>query len=144
MTGPTIAARINPSTFPAQVVAAGLGGLAYSCNPSGVFCAPGDADALRPVVAAHNPDAAPPVVAPVPTCTKLGLVRAFKERGWWPSVRALIASKADFQEEWDLATELRVSDPIVQEAIAGLAAAGLPMTDADVLALIARANELVV
>lgn len=142
---PTIPARINPTTFPAQVVAAGLGGIVYSCNPSGVFCAPADADALRPVVVAHNPDAPPP---PAPSalpssCSKLGLKRAFEEKGLWPTVRGMIASSADLTEDWNLAIELRISDPLIKTAVAALAQQGIALSDADVQALVTRANELV-
>lgn len=87
-----------------------------------------------------------PVLPPAPppsSCSKLGLKRAFEEKGLWPTVRAMIASGADMQEDWDLAVELRITDPIVRKAIAGLAQLGLPQSDADVQALVTRANELV-
>ncbi|GAN47811.1 carboxyl transferase [Methylobacterium sp. ME121] len=40
-------------------------------------------------------------------------------------VRAMIASDEDMQEDWDLAVELRISDPIVRKAVAGLALLGV-------------------
>ena len=55
----------------------------------------------------------------------------------------MIAANPDMQEEWDLATELKVSDPIVQEAIAGLAQAGVAMTPDQITELLVRANALV-
>jgi hypothetical protein len=85
---------------------------------------------------------APPPVAPT-GCTKLGLKRAFDERGLWPTVRAMIGSDDDMQEEWDLATVLQVCDPIVQKAIAGLAQLGITLAPGDVARLMIRANELV-
>jgi predicted site-specific integrase-resolvase len=87
-----------------------------------------------------------PVLPPPPppsSCSKLGLKRAFTEKGLWPTVRAMIASDADMQEDWDLATELRITDPIVRKAAGGLTLAGIPLSDADVQALVTRANKLV-
>ncbi|MGZ7865311.1 hypothetical protein ACXR8U_06520 [Methylobacterium radiotolerans] len=37
----------------------------------------------------------------------------------------MIASDEDMQEDWDLAVELRISDPIVRKAVAGLALLGV-------------------
>jgi hypothetical protein len=85
--------------------------------------------------------AVPPIVPT--TCTRLGLKRALEERGLWPTVRAMIASDPNMQEEWDLATVLQTSDPIVQKAIAGLGQLGVALTPADLAALMIRANELV-
>lgn len=87
----------------------------------------------------------PPLPEPPPpsSCSKLGLKRAFTEKGLWPTVRAMIASDADMQEDWDLAVELRITDPIVQRAVYGLTLAGIPLSAADVQALVTRANELV-
>ena len=93
---------------------------------------------LRP-----DPDA-PILTAPPPTsCSKLGLKRAFDEKKLWTTVRAMIASDAGMQEDWDLAVELRITDPIVRKAVAGLAQLGIPLSDADVQALVTRANALV-
>ncbi len=89
---------------------------------------------------------AEPVLPPAPppsSCSKLGLKRAFTERGLWPTVRAMLSSDADMQEDWDLAVELRITDPIVKKAVAGLAQLGIPLSDADVQNLVTRANELV-
>ncbi len=55
----------------------------------------------------------------------------------------MLASDADMQEDWDLAVELRITDPIVKKAVAGLAQLGIPLSDADVQNLVTRANELV-
>ena len=85
---------------------------------------------------------APPPILPT-SCSKLGLKRAFDEKGLWSSVRTMIASQPDMQEDWDLAVELRISDPIVQKAVAGLAFLGIALTPDDVQALVTRANELV-
>jgi hypothetical protein len=89
---------------------------------------------------------AEPVLPPAPppsSCSKLGLKRAFDEKKLWTTVRAMLASNADLQEEWDLAIEVRISDPLVKIAVAGLAQLGIPLSDADVQALVTRANELV-
>ncbi|OKO67207.1 hypothetical protein [Bradyrhizobium sp. NAS96.2] len=80
---------------------------------------------------------APP--APVPSsCTKLGLKRAYDELGNWAIVKAAIAADQSVQEEWDLATELRRADPLVQRMIAALG-----LSDAQVDQLLIRANALV-
>ncbi|UGA47088.1 hypothetical protein HU230_0014020 [Bradyrhizobium quebecense] len=77
--------------------------------------------------------------APVPaSCTKLGLKRAFDELGTWAAVKAAIAADANVQEEWDLATELRRADPLVQNMIAVLG-----LSEAQVDQLLIRANALV-
>lgn len=82
----------------------------------------------------------PPVLPPVipQSASRLGLIRAFKEQGVWVNVKAMIAADVDVQEEWDAATEIRRSDPITQGMIAVL-----HLTDAQVDALLIRANELV-
>jgi hypothetical protein len=86
----------------------------------------------------------PPPLAGLNSCSKLGLIRAFRERGWWPAVKTMIASDADMQDDWDAATQLRTTDTTLRKAIANLPSVGLPtLTDADVQALVARANELV-
>ncbi|MET3485992.1 hypothetical protein [Methylobacterium sp. 1973] len=90
--------------------------------------------------------AAPAPLPPPPppsSCSKLGLKRAFTEKGLWPTVKAMIASDEDMQEDWDLAVELRITDPIVKKAVAGLALLGTALTPDDVQALVTRANELV-
>ncbi|MGY4259773.1 hypothetical protein ACVI1L_006841 [Bradyrhizobium sp. USDA 4516] len=77
--------------------------------------------------------------APVPSyCTKLGLKRAFDELGTWAAVKAAIAADANVQEEWDLATEIRRADPLVQHMIAVVG-----LSDAQVDQLLIRANALV-
>lgn len=58
-------------------------------------------------------------------------------------VRAVIASDEDMQEDWDLAVELRISDPIVRKAVPGLAPLGVAITAGDAQALVTRVNELV-
>jgi hypothetical protein len=85
------------------------------------------------------PDAWVEMPAPVPTsCTKLGLKRAFDELGQWANVKAAIASNANAQEEWDLATEIKRVDPLVQGVIAALG-----LTEAQVDNLLIRATALV-
>ncbi|MBR1206947.1 MULTISPECIES: hypothetical protein [unclassified Bradyrhizobium] len=77
--------------------------------------------------------------APVPaSCTKLGLKRAFDELGTWAAVKAAIAADANAQEEWDLATEIRRADPLVQHMITIVG-----LTGAQVDQLLIRANALV-
>lgn len=77
---------------------------------------------------------------PQPTsCTRLGLMRAFKARDLWETVRAMIAANSDLQEEWDLAVEIRKSDPLILTALGALTQLGIPFSDADVDALIADA-----
>ncbi|OKO67261.1 hypothetical protein [Bradyrhizobium sp. NAS96.2] len=80
---------------------------------------------------------APPSLVPS-SCTKLGLKRAYDELGNWAIVKAAIAADQAVQEEWDLATELRRADPLVQRMIAALG-----LSDAQVDLLLTRANALV-
>lgn len=70
--------------------------------------------------------------------TKLGLKRALDEFGIWEQVRAAIATDADAQEEWDLAVEIKRTDPLTQKLIAKL-----QFTDTQVDQIIVRANQLV-
>ena len=83
-----------------------------------------------------------PYVAPAPpvpvSCSKLGLKRAFDELGTWPAIKAAIAADPIVEEEWDLATEIRRSDRLVQHMIAVVA-----LTDSQVDNLLIRANALV-
>lgn len=84
-----------------------------------------------------------PVLPPAPpptSCTKLGLKRAFAEKGLWPTVRSYIAADEDRQEDWDLATQIYLTDPLVTDAVAALAAAGIAVDPVD---LATRANALV-
>jgi hypothetical protein len=85
---------------------------------------------------------ADPYVTPPPlipdSCTKLGLKRAFDELGQWPAIKAAIAANPTAQEEWDLAVEIRRTDPIVQGMIS---AVGLTTEQVDNVLL--RANALV-
>jgi hypothetical protein len=80
---------------------------------------------------------APPAVVPT-SASKLGLKRAFDALGRWDQVKALIASTPNAQEEWDLATEIRRDDKIVQGIIAAL-----NLTSDQVDTLILRAHALV-
>ncbi|SEB99975.1 hypothetical protein [Bradyrhizobium erythrophlei] len=98
-----------------------------------------------PIVTEQVADDDPAVIAflnpppPVPvSCTKLGLKRAFDELGTWATVRAAIANDANVQEEWDLATEVRRADPLVQHMITTMS-----LTDQQVDNLLIRANALV-
>ncbi|UGA45946.1 hypothetical protein HU230_0007885 [Bradyrhizobium quebecense] len=79
----------------------------------------------------------PPARVPS-SCTKLGLKRAFDELGTWASVKAAIAADANVQEEWDLATEIRRSDSLVQHMITVVG-----LSDDQVDSLLVRANALV-
>lgn len=54
------------------------------------------------------------------SATKLGLKRALADQGGWDSVKAALAADPDLQEDWDLATEIRRSDPLTQAMIAQL------------------------
>lgn len=80
------------------------------------------------------------------SATKLGLKRALAETGdkavftspQWQAVKDLLAGDADLQEDWDLAIEVKASDPVVQGAVKAL-----KWKAAQVNALIVRANELV-
>lgn len=81
---------------------------------------------------------APPVVIVPSSASKLGLRRVFVERGTWDHVKALIASSPDTQEEWDLATEIKRTDPLVQGLILALS-----LQPADVDAILIRAKELI-
>lgn len=85
----------------------------------------------------------PPDTSTPSSCSKLGLKRAFEEQGLWPTVRAMIAGDAEMAEDWGLAIQIRINDPIVTKARAGLAQQGIGLSDADVQALVTRANELV-
>ena len=85
------------------------------------------------------PDPYVPPPLPVPTsASKLGLKRALAEIGLWDQVKAAIAADPDIQEEWDLAIEIRRTDPLVQMMIDAI---GLTPEQAD--AILIRANELV-
>lgn len=134
--------EIGPS-FPSEVAAAGLNGLPFSWAPNGVTAdsslAADKLAALQAVVAAHDPKKGAPTAPPI-ACTKLGLKRAFTEMGVWPKVRDFIAADADRQEDWDLATELKLTDPVMTDAIAAFAAEGIEI---DALKLATRANQLV-
>ena len=85
------------------------------------------------------PDPYVPPPLPVPTsASKLGLKRALAEIGLWDQVKAAIAAGPDIQDEWDLAIEIRRTDPLVQMMIDAI---GLTPEQAD--AILIRANELV-
>ncbi|WP_407156303.1 hypothetical protein [Bradyrhizobium sp. STM 3557] len=79
-----------------------------------------------------------PAVTFVPeSATKLGLRRVFVEQGRWDQVRALIASDSVTQEEWDLAIEIKRSDPLTQALISAMS-----LQPADVDAILVRAKQL--
>jgi hypothetical protein len=91
------------------------------------------------LAAGNTPDPyiAPP--KPVPeSASKLGLKRAFVELGQWDNVKAYLAATPDLQEDWDLAIEIKRSDPLTQGAIVALG-----LTDEQTDALLTRAEELV-
>ncbi len=85
------------------------------------------------------PDPYVPPSLPVPTsASKLGLKRALAEIGLWDQVKAAIAADPDIQEEWDLAIEIRRTDPLVERLVAALG-----LAPAEVDAILIRSNELV-
>ncbi|ODM77809.1 hypothetical protein [Bradyrhizobium elkanii] len=112
--------------------------------PEGCAIAVGDYAIGGTLVGGVYSPPAPPVTDPLPpppppdSCTKLGLKRAFDELGTWASVKAAIAADANVQEEWDLATEIRRADPLVQHMITIVG-----LSDAQVDQLLIRANALV-
>lgn len=137
-----IAAEIGPS-FASECEAAGLAGLPFSIDATGVLLAPSltadQVERIEAAIAAHDPSK--PAPAPAPTsCTRLGLMRAFSELGLWPQVKAFIAGDETRQEQWDLATTLKLSDPIMVAAIQAFALSGIMI---DPVKLATRANELV-
>lgn len=80
-------------------------------------------------VAGKNGNFSAPTAPKVPVpdrCSKLGLKRALSETGpdavfsksEWPLVKAAIEADEDRKEEWDLATVLVRTDPLVQAMIA--------------------------
>jgi hypothetical protein len=81
-----------------------------------------------------------PPPPPTASCTRLGLMRAFSEMKLWTQVKTFIAADPDRQEQWDLATTLKLSDPIMVAAIQAFALSGITI---DPVKLVTRANELV-
>ncbi len=79
---------------------------------------------------------APALVVVPDSATKLGLKRAFDELAQWNAVKAIIAADAKTQEEWDLVTEIKRTDPLVQGVIAAL---NLTSDQVDQLIIRARA-----
>lgn len=76
---------------------------------------------------------------PVPqSASKLGLMRALREIDLWETAKAAVASDPDVQEQWDLAIEIKRSDPLTAGIVATLA-----LTDQQVDQLLIRAAELV-
>ena len=63
---------------------------------------------------------------------------ALAEIGLWDQVKAAIAADPDIQEEWELAVEIRRTDPLVQMMIDAIG-----LTPEQVDAILIRANELV-
>lgn len=79
------------------------------------------------------------VTPPVPaSASRLGLMRALKEQGLWTQVKDLIAADPETQEEWDVAIEIKRTDPLAQNIIAALSLSGIFVD-----ALLVRAAELV-
>lgn len=76
---------------------------------------------------------------PVPaSATRLGLMRALKEIGLWDAAKAAIAADPDIQEEWDLAVEVKRTDPLTQAMIASLGLSNLQVDQ-----LLIRSAEMV-
>lgn len=69
---------------------------------------------LAAVIAAHDPTRK---LAPA-SASKLGLKRALAELGEWEAIKTAIGSDATMQEDWDLAIEVRRTDPLTQAMIA--------------------------
>lgn len=135
--------RIGP-TFAAEVAAAGLAGkpFAVDLDTGGISdggLSEADLASLEAVIAAHDPTKVPPPPPPT-SCTRLGLMRAFTEMNLWVKVKAFIAADETRQEQWDLATTLKLSDPIMVAAIQAFALSGITI---DPVQLATRANELV-
>lgn len=84
-----------------------------------------------------EPYVPPPVPVP-PSATRLGLMRALKEIGQWDAVKAALAANPEVQEEWDVAIEVKRTDPITQGMIAQMG-----LTEEQVDALLIRARDLV-
>lgn len=85
----------------------------------------------------YSPNEVPPTMVPSPA-SKLGLKRALDEIGMWSQVKAAIASDENVQEEWNLAVEIRRTDPLVQMMIDSMS-----LTEEQVDNILIRANELV-
>jgi hypothetical protein len=81
-------------------------------------------------------EAAPVVIVPA-SATKLGLKRALSELGAWAQAKAFIAADADTQEEWDLAIEIKRTDPLTTKLIVAMS-----LTPAQVDHILIRAKEL--
>lgn len=105
-----------------------------------------DAGAYGQAKTAAEQAARDAVAAVVPgSCSKLGLKRALAETGAqaifpkpeWPAVKDLLSKDPDLQEDWDLAVEIRRTDPLVQGVIAAR-----KYDDATVDKILLRANEL--
>lgn len=81
-------------------------------------------------------------VEPMPkpqSASKLGLIRALREAGTWPAIKAAIAADETMQEDWDAAQEIRRTDPLVQTMIASQ-----DLSEDQVDHLLERARELVI
>ncbi len=84
-----------------------------------------------------DPYIAPPTPVPL-SASKLGLKRAFTEIGQCENVKGYLAANPDLQEDWDLAIEIKRSDPLTHGAVTAL-----NLSSDQVDALLVRANELV-
>jgi hypothetical protein len=80
----------------------------------------------------------PPPPPPPSACSRLGLRRALNETGQWQAVKALIEADPNTQEEWDLATILYRTDPLVKRI-----QAAMHLSDDQVTQIIRRAVALV-
>jgi hypothetical protein len=84
-----------------------------------------------------DPYVAPAQVVPA-SASKLGIKRALAEIGLWDQAKAAIAADPGAQEDWDLAIEIRHTDPLAQKLINVMA-----LAPSQVDAILIRANELV-
>jgi hypothetical protein len=81
-------------------------------------------------------EAAPLTVVPT-SASKLGLKRALAELGLWETAKAMISADPATQEEWDLAMEIKRTDPLTRGLIAAMS-----LTPAQVDHILIRAKEL--
>lgn len=99
----------------------------------------GYAEFLEWLSVGNEPDPPQPVAPVVPSsASRLGLMRAFKEQGAWDQIKAEIAADPEAHEEWDVAIEIRRTDPLAQKMITALG-----FSEAQFDALLIRAAALV-
>lgn len=75
----------------------------------------------------------PPTPPPVPTYSKIGLVRAFDSRGLLDALLAFLDSHPKHKVYWDAAMTLDADDPLMVEALSGMAELALPQEVIDAI-----------